>query len=59
MPQYNFMVSGDAENWTEEEKQLVIRRHEQQQKEFNQRWRGVVFETVGNHFAIKTGESND
>ena len=59
MPQYNFMVSGDAEEWTEEEKQLVIRRHETQKKEFIQRWKGIVFVTVGNHFAIKTGESND
>ena len=53
MTQYEFMVSGDAEDWTEEEKQL-IKRHEKQKKEFNQRWRGIVFETVGNHFAIKT-----
>ena len=59
MTEHNFMVSGDAEEWTEEEKQLVIRRHETQKKEFNQRWKGIVFETVGNHFAIKTGESND
>jgi hypothetical protein len=59
MTEYNFMVSGDAEEWTEEEKQLVIGRHETQKKEFNQRRKGIVFETVGNHFAIKTGESND
>ena len=54
MTQYEFMVSGDAEQWTEEEKQLVIRRHEKQKKEFNERWKGMVFETVGKHFAIKT-----
>ena len=59
MTEYNFMVSGDAEEWTEEEKQLVIRRHEKQKKEFNERWKDIVFETVGNHFAIKTGEKND
>ena len=54
MTQYEFMVSGDAEEWTEEEKQLVIKRHEKQKKEFNERWKGIVFETVGKHFAIKT-----
>ena len=54
MTQYEFMVSGDAEQWTEEEKQLVIKRHEKQKKEFNERWKGMVFETVGKHFAIKT-----
>ena len=59
MTKYDFMVSGDAEEWTEEEKQLVIERHEAQQKEFNQRWKGRVFETVGNHFAIKTGKEEE
>ena len=54
MTQYEFMVSGDTEQWTEEEKQLVIKRHEKQKKEFNERWKGMVFETVGKHFAIKT-----
>ena len=54
MTQYEFMVSGDTEQWTEEEKQLVIKRHEKQKKEFNERWKGIVFETVGKHFAIKT-----
>ena len=58
MTKYDFMVSGDAEEWTEEEKQLVIKRHEAQQKEFNRQWKDRVFETVGNHFAIKTGENN-
>ena len=53
------MVSGDAEEWTKEEKELVIKRHEVQQKEFNQRWKDRVFETVGNHFAIKTGKAQE
>ena len=59
MTQYEFMVSGDAPDWTEEEKQLVIRRYETQKKEFNERWKGIVWETVGKHLAIKTGDEND
>lgn len=54
MTEYEFFVSGDAEEWTEEEKQLVIKRHEQQKKEFNERWKDIVWETVGKHIAIKT-----
>ena len=53
---YEFLVSGDADEWTEEEKQLVIKRHEAQQKEFMKRWEGRVWETIGSHFAIKTGK---
>ena len=56
MTKYDFMVSGDAEEWTEEEKQLVIKRHEQYERELRKNWGGKKMETVGNFFAIKTGK---
>jgi hypothetical protein len=54
MTKYDFMVSGNAEEWTEEEKQLVIKRHEQREKELRKNWEGKKMEVVGNFFAIKT-----
>jgi hypothetical protein len=56
MTKYDFMVSGDAEEWTEEEKKLVIKRHEQREKELRKNWDGKKMEIVGNYFAIKTGK---
>jgi len=53
MTKYDFMVSGNAEEWTEEEKQLVIKRHEQREKELRKNWEGKKMEVVGNFFAIK------
>jgi hypothetical protein len=53
------MVSGDAEEWTEEEKKLVIKRHEQYEKELRKNWEGKKMETVGNFFAIKTGKAQE
>ena len=59
MTKYDFMVSGDAEEWTEEEKKLVIKRHEQYEKELRKNWEGKKMETVGNFFAIKTGKAQE
>ena len=59
MIKYDFMVSGDAEDWTEEEKQLVIKRHEQREKELRKNWEGKKMEIVGNFFAIKTGKAQE
>ena len=56
MNKYDFMVSGDAEEWTEEEKKLVIKRHEQREKELRKNWEGKKMEIVGNYFAVKTGK---
>jgi len=56
MTKYDFMVSDDAEDWTEKEKQLVIKRHEQYEKELRKNWEGKKMEIVGNFFAIKTGK---
>jgi len=56
MTKYVFTVSGDAEEWTEEEKKLVIKRHEQREKELRKNWEGKKMEIVGNYSAIKTGE---
>jgi hypothetical protein len=53
MTKYDFMVSGNAEEWTEEEKQLVIKRHEQREKELRKNWESKKMEVVGNFFAIK------
>ena len=50
------MVSGDAEEWTEEEKKLVIKQHEQREKELRKNWDGKKMEIVGNYFAVKTGK---
>jgi len=59
MNKYNFMVSGDAEEWTEKEKKLVIKRHEQYEKELKKNWEGKKMEIVGNFFAIKTGKAQE
>ena len=59
MTKYDFMVSGDAEEWTEEEKKLVIKRHEQREKYLGKNWEGKKMEIVGNFFAIKTGEKDE
>jgi|FreactcultureFD7_1027221.scaffolds.fasta_scaffold61240_3 hypothetical protein len=59
MTKYDFMVSGDAKEWTEEEKKLVIKRHEQYEKELRKNWEGKKMEIVGNFFAIKTGEKDE
>jgi hypothetical protein len=59
MTKYDFMVSGDAEEWTEEEKKLVIKRHEQLEKELRKNWEGKKMEVVGNFFAIKTGKAQE
>jgi hypothetical protein len=59
MTKYDFMVSGDAEEWTEEEKKLVIKRHEQREKELRKNWAGKKMEIVGNYFAIKTGKEQE
>ena len=59
MTKYNFMVSGDAEEWTEEEKNLVIKRHEQREKYLGKNWEGKKMEIVGNFFAIKTGKEQE
>ena len=59
MTKYNFMVSGDAKEWTEEEKKLVIKRHEQREKYLGKNWEGKKMEIVGNFFAIKTGKENE
>ena len=59
MIKYDFMVSGDAEDWTEEEKQLVIKRHEQREKELRKNWEGKEMEIVGNFFAIKTEKAQE
>jgi hypothetical protein len=56
MNKYKFMVSGDAEEWTEEEKKLVIKQHEQREKELRKNWDGKKMEIVGNYFAVKTGK---
>ncbi len=53
MNKYDFMVSGDTEEWTEEEKKLVIKRHEQLEKELRKNWEGKKMEIVGNYFAVK------
>ena len=50
------MVSGDAEEWTEEEKKLAIKRHEQLEKELRKNWQRKKMEIVGNYFAVKTGQ---
>ena len=59
MTKYDFIVSGDAEEWTEEEKKLVIKRHEQYEKELRKNWESKKMETVGNFFAIKTGKEQE
>ena len=59
MTEYEFMVSGDAKDWTEEEKQLVIKRHKQYEKELKKNWEGRKLETVGSYFAIKTGNEDE
>ena len=59
MIKYDFMVSGDAEEWTEEEKKLVIKRHEQREKELRKNWEGKKMEIVGDYFAIKTGKAQE
>ena len=59
MTEYEFMVSGNAEEWTEEEKKLVIKRYEQYEKELRKNWEGKKMEIVGNFFAIKTGNENE
>ena len=59
MTKYDFTVSGDAEEWTEEEKKLVIKRHEQREKELKKNWEGKKMEIVGNFFAIKTGKAQE
>jgi len=59
MTEYEFMVSGNAEEWTEEEKKLVIKRHEQYEKELRKNWEGKKMEIVGNFFAIKKGNENE
>jgi hypothetical protein len=59
MIKYDFMVSGDAEEWTEEEKKLVIKRHEQREKELRKNWQGKKMEIVGDYFAIKTGKAQE
>ena len=59
MTEYEFMVLGDAEEWTQEEKKLVIKRHEQYEKELRKNWKGKKMEIVGNFFAIKTGEKDE
>jgi hypothetical protein len=59
MTKYDFMVSGDAEEWTEEEKKLVIKRHEQREKEIRKNWVGKKMEIVGNYFAIKTEKAQE
>jgi hypothetical protein len=56
---YDFMVSGDVEEWTEEEKKLVIKRHEQREKELRKNWEGKKMEIVGNFFAIKTEKAQE
>jgi len=56
MNKYDFMVSGDTEEWTEEEKKLVIKRHEQLEKELRKNWEGKKMEIVGNYFAVKAGK---
>jgi hypothetical protein len=56
MTKYGFMVSGNAEKWTEEEKKLVIKRHEQREKYLGKNWEGKKMEIIGNFFAIKTGK---
>jgi hypothetical protein len=59
MTKYDFMVSGGAEEWTEEEKKLVIKRHEQREKYLGKNWEGKKMEIVGNFFAIKTGKEQE
>jgi hypothetical protein len=56
---YDFMVSGDAECWTEEEKQLVIKRHEQYERELRKNFEGKKMEIIGNFFAIKTEKAQE
>jgi hypothetical protein len=57
--EYEFIVSGDAEDWTEKEKELVIKRHERREEELKKNWEGKKMEIVGNFFAIKTGNENE
>ena len=60
MIKYEFIVSGDFEEWTEEEKKLAIKRHEQYEKELRKNWEIKKMEIVDNFFAIKTEkEQND
>ena len=59
MTKYDFIVSGDAEEWTEEEKKLVIKRHEKREKYLGKNWEGKKMEIVGNFFAIKTGKAQE
>jgi hypothetical protein len=56
---YGFIVSGNAEEWTEEEKKLVIKRHEKREKELKKNWERKKMEIVGNFFAIKTGKAQE
>ena len=55
MTEYIF-TSDDGVEWTEEEKQLCIKRHEEQQKRFRARWDVKVWQTVGNALFHKESE---
>jgi hypothetical protein len=55
MTEYIF-TSDDGVEWTEEEKQLCIKRHEEQQKRYQEQWQGKVWQTVGEAFFHKVSE---
>jgi len=50
---------GKNELQFEEEKQLVIKRHEQREKYLRKNWEGKKVEIVGNFFAIKTEKAQE
>ena len=59
MIEYDFIICGDAEDWTEQEKEWVRRRHEMSKEAFNKQWAGIVWETIGKYTAVKTGKEDD
>jgi hypothetical protein len=58
MTEYEFKVYGDAPDWTEKEKEICIKRHEQTEKNLRDGFSDVKWETIGKHLFIKTGEED-
>jgi len=52
MSEYIF-ISNDGVEWTEEEKQLCIKRHEERIKRLQTEWEIKVSQIVGDAFFIK------
>jgi len=52
MTEYIF-ISNDGVEWTEEEKQLCIKRHEERIKRLQTEWEIKVSQIVGDAFFIK------